>query len=284
MFRMLDANPYIGVLIFFSVVIGIAAIVLAIVLPITLTRKKYKNFVLEHSLAIRNLKEINKHYSFKKIPKYYMKFSYDNRDIFADVTTKDYLTYQLVEKQNEVNQYLKDALYNKERYDIYVKEVKSKCRKGTYDVEPLHNTKLLERYEYRYYNSCICKPVTSFSIFVILRLVNQDGDFIKAKRDTFEPKEIKDIIFKINQKRNGYYLIEDIWKTIAKVERSKVTNKMRFAIYRRDHHRCCMCGIQSNHLEIDHKIPISKGGKSTYDNLQSLCHECNVKKGASLDY
>lgn len=37
-------------------------------------------------------------------------------------------------------------------------------------------------------------------------------------------------------------------------------------------------------LEIDHIIPIAKGGKSTYDNLQTLCHRYNIKKGDKLDY
>ena len=36
--------------------------------------------------------------------------------------------------------------------------------------------------------------------------------------------------------------------------------------------------------EIDHIFPISKGGKSTYDNLQTLCRRCNKLKGNSIDY
>lgn len=31
-------------------------------------------------------------------------------------------------------------------------------------------------------------------------------------------------------------------------------------------------------LEIDHILPISKGGKSTIDNLQTLCKTCNKEK------
>ncbi|MBR2352886.1 MAG: HNH endonuclease, partial [Clostridia bacterium] len=32
-------------------------------------------------------------------------------------------------------------------------------------------------------------------------------------------------------------------------------------------------------LEVDHIIPVSKGGKSTLDNLQTLCERCNRGKG-----
>ena len=41
--------------------------------------------------------------------------------------------------------------------------------------------------------------------------------------------------------------------------------------------------FRTNDLEVDHIIPISKGGKSTYDNLQTLCHRCNVRKGAKIE-
>ena len=282
MYRVLDANPYIGVLIFFGIVIGIVAIVLAIVLPITLTRKKYENFVLEHNVAIKNLKEINTRYVFKYIPNYDLKSTYDNENFYDEISPKDYLTYQLVFLQQKVNQCLKDALVNKGKYDSYIKEVREKCHKGTYDVEPLPNQRLLEKYEYKYYDATIEKPTVSYSIYVTLVLTNINGEFKKSKRGNFGPKEIKDTIFKINQKRNGFYLIEDVWKSICRVERGKVTNKMRFAIYQRDHNRCRICGRRTNDLEIDHIIPIAKGGKSTYDNLQTLCHRCNVNKGADI--
>ena len=49
---------------------------------------------------------------------------------------------------------------------------------------------------------------------------------------------------------------------------------------------CRKCGISGRYapLEIDHIIPIAKGGKSTYNNLQTLCHKWNAKKGDTLEY
>ncbi|MBE5764088.1 MAG: HNH endonuclease [Clostridiales bacterium] len=56
---------------------------------------------------------------------------------------------------------------------------------------------------------------------------------------------------------------------------------MRFEIYARDGYRCKICGRTDRevNLEIDHIKPIAKGGKSTYDNLQTLCVYCNKEKG-----
>ena len=99
----------------------------------------------------------------------------------------------------------------------------------------------------------------------------------------FFEEDINDLIGQMSQKRETFYLNDDIWKAICRVERGKVTNKMRFAIYQRDGHRCRKCGRKTDDLEIDHIVPIAKGGKSTMDNLQTLCRRCNREKGTNIE-
>jgi hypothetical protein len=43
---------------------------------------------------------------------------------------------------------------------------------------------------------------------------------------------------------------------------------------------CQWCGSE-NKLEFDHIIPVSKGGKTVFENLQPLCKTCNLQKGAT---
>lgn len=49
-------------------------------------------------------------------------------------------------------------------------------------------------------------------------------------------------------------------------------------IFKRDNGLCQYCGTD-NDLTLDHLIPRSKGGKSTWNNLVTACKSCNAKKG-----
>ncbi len=49
-------------------------------------------------------------------------------------------------------------------------------------------------------------------------------------------------------------------------------------IFKRDGHNCQYCGSDKD-LTLDHLIPRSKGGKSSWNNLVTACKRCNARKG-----
>lgn len=66
-------------------------------------------------------------------------------------------------------------------------------------------------------------------------------------------------------------------------QRALMTSKLRNLIKTRDNHTCRYCSVSlaaEPHLllEVDHVIPLSKGGLSTLENLQTLCWRCNRTK------
>ena len=63
----------------------------------------------------------------------------------------------------------------------------------------------------------------------------------------------------------------------------KTLNKsLRYYVLSRDGFKCKSCGNTSDKspLNIDHIIPKSKGGTNAPENLQTLCFDCNIGKGA----
>lgn len=70
-------------------------------------------------------------------------------------------------------------------------------------------------------------------------------------------------------------------------QRALMTAKLRNYIKDRDNYTCKFCTVsieQQEHLllEVDHKIPLSKGGLSVEDNLQTLCWRCNRSKSNKI--
>lgn len=62
-----------------------------------------------------------------------------------------------------------------------------------------------------------------------------------------------------------------------------ISLRLRFLVMQRDNFKCCFCGASpakdpNVELQIDHIVPWSKGGKTTIDNLQTLCRICNLGK------
>lgn len=64
-------------------------------------------------------------------------------------------------------------------------------------------------------------------------------------------------------------------------KREGLSKKTRFEIFKRDGFTCQYCGRTSEEsiLEIDHIIPVSRGGTNDEMNLVTACFDCNRGKG-----
>lgn len=61
--------------------------------------------------------------------------------------------------------------------------------------------------------------------------------------------------------------------------RRKITRR---AVFARDRWTCQYCGGVRGTLTIDHVVPRSKGGGSSWDNIVTCCAPCNRRKGDRL--
>lgn len=244
--------------------------------------KSYKAFVKKHSVLLARLNGLNTVYNFYPFIRNDQRQKYDNVIFYNEISTEDFLIYQLQFISSQVTEQIELMKINRERYKKYCDELNSIGIKGQYDKSTKGLiVKLLNRYEDKLYAKSIKTPCTDYSISVTLYLAKINGEVYRKKTDAFYSRYILYLIEKLNDKKGKFYKDGDIWDAICRVERSKLSNRLRLSIYERDGYKCKCCNeIQTpENLEIDYIVPIANGGKSAYDNLQTLCRSCNAAKG-----
>jgi 5-methylcytosine-specific restriction enzyme A len=72
---------------------------------------------------------------------------------------------------------------------------------------------------------------------------------------------------------------------MAKTPRIKIPDEVRKYVFTRNNYQCQSCGktYLETELNIDHIIPLAKGGSNDISNLQSLCRTCNLVKKDRFD-
>ncbi len=109
----------------------------------------------------------------------------------------------------------------------------------------------------------------------IFEYVSAGGNSSQRSSVTFDTPTIDTLVETLSQKIR--------WRKSAAGQRALMTSKLRNLIKKRDNFTCQYCSAslaEQTHLllEVDHIVPVSKGGLSTYDNLQTLCWRCNRTK------
>lgn len=65
--------------------------------------------------------------------------------------------------------------------------------------------------------------------------------------------------------------------------RTTLSVRKRFFVLKRDRYMCCLCKESGVPLEVDHIVPVARGGSDSLTNLQTLCFPCNRGKRDSLE-
>lgn len=77
------------------------------------------------------------------------------------------------------------------------------------------------------------------------------------------------------------------YRKSVKYQRQLMTAQLRQSILKRDGYMCKICTVSTKDqshllLEVDHVVPISKGGITLESNLQTLCWKCNRAKSNKI--
>lgn len=119
---------------------------------------------------------------------------------------------------------------------------------------------------------------------IVVKGNNQDDMHRSESRDDLWLKW-KHIYTTFDQRKNfvySFYFEPNVTNnTTVLKKRETIPQDVKNKVWQRDNGMCVECGSKEK-LEFDHIIPFSKGGSSTYRNIQLLCEPCNRKKHNNL--
>lgn len=101
------------------------------------------------------------------------------------------------------------------------------------------------------------------------------------KKEAWEKR--KEIHIPAMERRSDTYSQRKLSGALSKVKYGK-SGMTRMEIFERDDFRCVYCGRKRTppRLEVDHKVPVFRGGTDDPSNLATACKSCNRKKGHDM--
>jgi 5-methylcytosine-specific restriction endonuclease McrA len=106
---------------------------------------------------------------------------------------------------------------------------------------------------------------------------------LSKKKVTFLDNSMRELIEESIKARRLELERPVIVQLLANVRIPRVAlQPTRSNILLRDDETCQYCGKRTRDLTLDHIIPRSRGGQSTWENLVASCKACNGKKGNRL--
>lgn len=270
-------------LVVFVIIPAIIGLVFAI---IGIVKHRYRKFIKKYSISVKRLNDLNSHFKFEKVDTLELGHDYDSEVNYNNVSCDDYLIGYMSEKMNYFAKQLQSSEINRVEYKRYTKALENFEIHQGFDGDIRHfNEKKLLKFEEKIFNEVMFHPTLEFVVSIFIRYVDMGKNVRSRKRLTINENEVKEYFRRLKNKTGHFYNDEMIWNSLVNYERGKISLHLRFYIYERDHYTCKKCGRRGKraNLEVDHIVPISKGGKSTVDNLQTLCHRCNQQKGTNIN-
>jgi hypothetical protein len=262
-----------------ALLVGLASVI------ITNKNKKERDYVISTSRMYNDLIELNSKQTYYSMPNQIITYhhrckSKQNLDRFR---FEDFILYLFEHDENDAKTNVDKIEYNHIHYSDYIKKCDDiKKRYLDYLPEDLKfSAENYKRIEIDLFMKNIINPPLDLQ-YVISAFYSSPGG---------RNRYCKDVKYSFNNllyyKNKSAELIKKkaTYEYQKNIERSKMTESLRYDVLKRDGYRCQICGATANDgakLHVDHIIPVSKGGKTEMSNLQTLCDRCNLGKSNKL--
>ena len=236
---------------------------------------KENEVVSKTSKKIQKITKLNELYQFKDIKRKkrnIIEREYSRKSLDR-VTGKSIINYHLDNNINGIRTDLENAIFNITLLEKYNKDVE-KVLQSESTNNSKYSSKKFKMVEERVLRSIIYKKenfMITLKIEVYYR--SNGGNVYDNKKRKYL---FNDLVFVYNEWNRGNKFEETINQ-----ERKIMNDYIRYNVLKRDNFSCQICGITAkdgSKLQVDHIIPVSKGGKTVMSNLQTLCERCNIGK------
>ena len=197
---------------------------------------------------------------------------------------EDIVYEKIGERLPEIDQALEHVKQNRALYQKYADELSTlQSSASTAECKQLGIPyKRFLKSEQKMVNDISISPICKIQIECEKEYTSPAGRNEYFEGDVFSEEEIRNMVETIKQEN----IMRSSEEYRRKMERRRVTDKLRYQILRRDGFRCQLCGASQAdgvRLHVDHIIPVSKGGTSDVENLRTLCDRCNLGKGDQME-
>lgn len=241
--------------------------------------KKLKN----KSQLYLNILRLNNKYKFDKFTPFYDQYYVRHKADFLNCNIDDYLLMTINDKYENLKKYKTDYDLISNKYKQYEKEYKELEQYINNEEAIKLNFKIDEynKYQLKILNDNKLKNDIEFKIVIYINYRSNKGKVKKNKYRVYD----KDLFSKF---LNDYFYLKKqnkIYEISSRVERARMSESLRYDVFKRDDYKCQICGAGAKdgaNLQVDHIIPVSKGGKTEISNLQTLCSRCNLGKSNKM--
>lgn len=235
--------------------------------------------LMNKSLLYRKIVELNEKYEIESLDVFYDRYQVAYKSNLQTANIDDYLLMTIDKRYEDLKEYkikydelIKQYNDYKEEYDElkrYIDFDEADYLKFNISDYQKYQTKILEENK---------KSVNiDFKVVIYLNYRSKKGKVHDSKYKTYD----KDQFIKIFKEYTSLKEQNKLYEISSRVERSKMSESLRYNVLKRDNYKCQICGATAKEgakLQVDHIIPVSKGGKTELNNLQTLCSRCNIGK------
>lgn len=277
------------------IIIGLILLSITLIVLLIVYRKKIKNyFKRRHENKIKNklknksklyfnIIELNNKYSFEEFKPFYDNYNVYFKSNLETCNFDDYLLMTIDKKYDLLKQY---KLKYDELNNLYIKyndeynELKKYINVDEAKELKINNDEYI-KCQNELFDSLKNKLIPEFRVVIYINYSSRKGRVKKKKYQIYNKEQFYSKIQEYFKLKNE----KKLYEISSRVERSKMSESMRYDVLKRDNFRCQICGASSKdgaNLQVDHIIPVSKGGKTEMKNLQTLCSRCNIGKSNKI--